>query len=138
MPIYKTKIKPFSGTRYADVGYKAFALFRQIKRKTKRRPYVRSAYFKKEKIFVELFWTHLQDKNNLRDKTRRLKYFPCALDLIRNSKHNPTSKINPNKSKEILHRFVGTTEDGTNFFVQIKEDKNSKKKCLISVFPEDK
>lgn len=136
MKIYKTKTEPFSGTRYAEVGYKAFGLYNKIKRKSKRRPYVRSAYFKKEKIFLELFWRHLQDKHSLNDKTRRLKYFSCALNLIKNSRLDPTIRENPDKSSEMLYRFAGMAPDKKIFYVQIKEEKRGGKKWLMSVFPE--
>ncbi len=136
--IYRTKAKRLPGTHWHQVIKKAFGQYKKIKSKTKRRPYVRSAYFNKEKIFLELFWNHLHEKANIRDKTRRLKYFPCAIELIENSKYSPTSKENPNRSSEILHRFIGSTPQDEVFFVQIKEEKKSGQKWLISIFPLDK
>lgn len=138
MKAYQTKTKKLSGTDFSEVYEKAFALYSQIKRKTKRRPYVRSAYFNKDKIFLELFWQHLFDKANWRDRARRLKYFPSALELIQKTKFEPTSKENPNKPNEILHRFAGLTKDKELFYVQIKVEKRNNKKWLMSVFPEDK
>lgn len=135
MRAYKTKTKKLPGTRYADVYKNAFGLYLQIKRKTKRRPYVRSAYFRKEKIFLELFWRHLHEKLNLRDKTRRVKYFPCAIELISNSRFEPVSKENPNRRSEMLHRFAGVTAENDFFYLQIKEDKRTSQKWLISIFP---
>lgn len=137
MKVYKTKTKPFSGTRYGDISPAAFRLYNQIKKRSKRRPYVRSAYFKKEKIFLELFWKHLLDKKNFQDKARRLKYFPCAIELIQKSNFEPISKENPNKKSEILHRFYGLTVDNELFCIQIKEEKNkkNKQKFLMSTFP---
>ena len=73
---YKTKNRKLPGTHWNQVLKKAFNLYKEIKSKTKRRPYVRSVYFKKEKVFLELFWRHLHEKENIRDKTRRIKYFP--------------------------------------------------------------
>lgn len=96
---------------------------------------MRSAYFNKEKIFLELFWSHLHAKFNHRDKIRRIKYFPCALELISNTRFDPLSKENPNRPSEILHRFGGVTNDGEEFCVQIKENKKNGQKWLISVFP---
>ena len=52
MNIYKTKAKSFSGTQFTDVQPKAFALFAKIKKKSKRRTYIRSVYFNKGKIFL--------------------------------------------------------------------------------------
>lgn len=67
-----------------------------------------------------------------------MKFFACAIELIKKSKHEPVSKENPNKSGEILHRFAGSAKNDELFFVQIKEDKQTGKKFLISVFPVEK
>ena len=135
MQPYHTKSKKFTGTRWADVINKASALHNQIKAKTKRRPYIRSSYFKKDKIFLGIYWSHLHEKKNLKDKTRRVKFFGCAVELIRNSNFKPDSKENPNNKDEIVHRFAGLTADNELFFVQIKEEKRTGKKYLISTFP---
>jgi hypothetical protein len=135
MKAYKTKLKQLSGSSYKEVHKKAEDHFKKIQIKTKRRPYVRSAYFKKNKIFLGLFWSHLYNKTNLKDKIRRLKLFPCAVELIQKSTFEPTSKENPNKKSEILHRFGGITGNNELFYVQIKEDKRSGEKFLISTFP---
>lgn len=71
------------------------------------------------------------------DRARRLKLFACALDLLRHTTFIPTSKENPNKKHEILHRFCGTTRDNEPFFVQVRENKQSGQKTLMSIFPED-
>lgn len=135
MSIYQCKSVKSSGTNYKEVYRGAFGLYREIKRKTKRRPYIRSAYFRKEKIFLGLYWQHLEDHFSQNDKTRRLKFFGCGLELIQKSKYEPTSKENPNKPSEILHRFIGITKNKETFKVQIKEDKRSGEKFLISIFP---
>lgn len=135
MKSYQTKTKKLTGSDFHEVHQKAFSLYKEIKKKTKRRPHIRSAYFKKEKIFLELFWQHLFDKPNWKDRIRRLKYFPCAIELIQKSKFEPESKENPNKRTEILHRFGGVTSENDMFFVQIKEDKRTGQKFLISIFP---
>ena len=135
MRIYQTKTDPIAGTNYAEVYKKAFYLYKEIKKKTKRRPYIRSKYFKKDKIFLQLFWNHLHEKLNHRDKTRRIKYFLCAIDLIKNSNFDPESKENIDRRSEIFHRFSGKTKAGDLFFVQIKEEKRFGEKWLISTFP---
>ena len=135
MKTYQTKANKLSGSDFKEIHEKALDIYKIIKRETKRRPYVRSAYFKKDKVFLQLFWNHLFEKQNWRDRVRRLKYFPCAIELIRKSKFEPTSKENPNKKSEILHRFAGITKDRDLFFVQIKEYKQSGEKWLISIFP---
>lgn len=138
MKIYKAKTKKLTGTDYREVYKKSFGFYRVICSRTKRRPYVRSSYFNKEKVFLELFWHHLRDKKNHRDKVRWMKYFYCAIELIQNSRFDPITKDNPNDKSEILHRFSGETRDGDTFYVQIKEEKRSGRKWLISVFPFEK
>lgn len=135
MRIYQTKTKKLEGTDFHEVRKKAFNLYQDICRKTKRRAYVRSAYFKKEKIFLALFWQHLWDKQKWQDRMRRLKFFAAAIELIQHSHFEPKSKENPNKPNEILHRFAGSTKEKELFFIQIKEDKKTGQKYLISIFP---
>ncbi len=132
---YKTKIRKLQSTHWDRVMEKAFGQYKEIKSKTKRRPYIRSAYFNKEKIFLGIFWSHLHEKTNIRDKTRRLKYFPCAIELIQNSKIKPTIQTSKEEPTIYLHRFAGITPDNDRFFVQIKENIKSQQKWLISVFP---
>jgi hypothetical protein len=134
MTPYQTKARKLPGTSYSEVKKEATTLFSQVKKRSKRSPYIRSAYFKKEKIFLNYFWSHLLGKS-MRDRTRRLKFLPCALDLISNSRITPTSKENADNRNEILHRFTGQTKDKEIFFVQIKEDKRNSKKYFISCFP---
>jgi len=138
MQAYRTQVKKLTGTDFHEVRKKAFGQYLQIKKRTKRKTYIRSAYFKKDKIFLDLFWSHLFEKKHFADLMRRMKFYPCAIELIQKSNFEPISKENPNKSSEILHRFGGITPDREMFFVQIKEDKKSNKKWLISVFPIDK
>ena len=136
MQIYKTKTKQLPGTSYKEIKKKAFGLYLEIKKRCKRKPYVRSVYFKKEKIFLDFFWAHIFSKNYW-DQMRRMKFFACALELIQKSHFKPTTKNNPNKPQEVLHRFHGISADNELFFVQIKENKRTGKKYLISVFPEE-
>ncbi len=135
MNCYKIKVDKLNGSSYQEIYPKAKGIFLRIKKRTKRKPYVRSLYFRKNKIFLDYFWQHLHQKN-WRDRVRRLKFYPCALDLIRYSKIDPESKDNPNNFKEIIHRFKGITKNKEIFFVQIKEDKRTNKKYFISIFPE--
>lgn len=136
MQYYKTHKDKLAGTHYERLMKKAFDQYQKISHKSKRRPYVRSAYYDKEKIFLSIFWQHLHEKN-LRDKARRLALFPCAIELMEKTKYAPTTKANPNKKGEYLHRFAGSTPDNEIFFVQIKENKQTKQKYFISVFPLD-
>lgn len=131
---YQTKVKRFQGTRYGEVREYASALMNQIEKRTKRRPYIRSAYFTKQKIFFDYFWPHLFQKNP-RDRVRRLQYFGAALDLIRNSRNHPITEENRSKKGEAIHRFLGMTKGKEMFYVQIKEDKRSGRKYFMSCFP---
>lgn len=135
MNIYKTKAGELSGTDFYEVRAAAMGVFRKIKRRSRRQPYVRSDYFKKDKIFLNVFWQHLFDKDNWRERMRRLKYFEAAVELLEHSRFKPESKINPNKKSEILHRFTGLSREGRIFYVQVKENSLSKKKFLMSIFP---
>ncbi len=134
MEIYQSKFERLPGTRYKEVYDKAFAYYSKIKKRTKRQPYVRSKYFGKQKVFLNLFWRHL-DQKDWRDRARRLRLFMAGIDLLRNTKLNPQSKENPNKRSEIQHRFYGVTKCGNKFAVQIKENKRSGRRFLISIFP---
>lgn len=133
---YQTKTKKLSGTSYGEVKRHVILIFYKIKKKTKRRPYIRSAYFKKQKIFFDYFWEHLSQKPPM-ERARRLKYFLCAVEVIENSRNKPLAEVNRNKPKEILYRFGGLAKTGELFYVQIKEDKKTGNKYFMSCFPLD-
>lgn len=131
---YQTHTSRLTGTRsFKDMYKKAMIVFKPIKKRTKRQPYVRSAYFNKEKVFFTFFWKHLFDYPH-RIRIDRLEYFAAAIDLIKNSRNSPISKENPNNREEILHRFAGLTREKELFFVQVKENKRTGKKFLMSAF----
>lgn len=132
--IFQSKLNILSGTDYKEVYPVAYGIFKELKSKTKRKPYVRSAYFNKDKIFLDYFWQHLHQKNWW-DQVRRLKLYQCALDLIKKSKIDPYTVQDPNKPNRSLHRFNGMTSGGYEFIVQIVEDKRTQQKHFISVFP---
>lgn len=135
MEYFKTSESKIHGTSFVDVRHEADRTFRAIKSRTKRTPYVRSKYFSKDKIFLTLFWSHLFEKSE-KDRVRRLKFYICAIDLIRNTSLSPVSRQNFQNNDEILHRFYGKTKGGEKFIVQIKENKRSNRKDFISVYPE--
>ena len=99
---YQTKSNKLAGTDYKEVYKNAMFIFRKIESATKRKPYVRSAYFrenkKKQKIFFDYFWVHLSQKGP-KERVKRLQYF-----------------------KEL-------------FYAQVKENKKTKQKYLMSCFP---
>jgi hypothetical protein len=131
---YQAKSKKVAGTNYGEVMRNAFRFFDEIKKKTKRRPYVRSAYFKKEKIFFDYFREHLFQKPSV-ERMKRLRFLKAAVELVKHSRNKPIGKVNPNKAKEIIYRFSGLTAEKELFYVQIKEDKR-KRKYFMSCFPE--
>lgn len=134
MKVHKVKAAVHPGTDYKEIYPPARKLYNQIKAKTKRQPYVRSAYFNKEKVFIELFWIHLNQKNR-KERNQRLKYYSCGIELLRSTRQLPTTKRNPNSSNELLHRFAGVAANGELFYIQIKENTRSKRKDLMSIFP---
>ncbi len=135
MKVFKVKTPKIGATRYPDIIKKARAVYHEIEKRTKRRPYIRSAYFKKEKIFFDYFWAH-SDQASFIDRRCRLKFLPCAIEFIEKSRFAPSSQPNPRRNGEMLHRFTGCTPDSELFYVQIKEDLKTKQKFLMSIFPE--
>jgi len=132
---YQVKSTKLTGSNYKEIRNKAVLIFRNdIEKQSKRKPYIKSAYFKKQKIFFDYFWKHTYQKNP-RTRFRRLKYFKAGIELIKDSRNEPASKQNPNKRNEVLHRFAGLTKEKELFYVQIKEDKKTGKKYFMSCFP---
>jgi len=132
--IFQTKSSKLHGTNYKEIVKHAKAEFAIVEHKSKRKPYIRSAYFNKQKVFFDFFWMHLFQKREP-ERVRRLKYFAASLELIGKSRNHPESMQNPNKASEILHRFAGYTKEKELFYVQIKEHKRTKRLQLMSVFP---
>jgi len=132
MNTYKSKYGRLHGTSYPELVRAARREYHLIEKRNPRRlAYVRSKYFKGEKIFLDQFWTHLNQKN-LGDKERRIALYVCAIDLMRHTTHAPEVIIE-NKAK--FYRFQGKTKEGQVFYVQILENTTSKRKDFISVFP---
>lgn len=135
MKVYICKKSKIKGSSFHEIRQKAEAIYSKICSRSKRRPYVRSVYFDRDKVFLGLFWKHLFDKNTWHEKSRRLKFFEPGLDLLRKSRLDPTTKENPNKKEELLHRFAGLSKEKELFYVQVKENKRTGQKYLISIFP---
>lgn len=133
MAFYQTKSNKLSGSNLKEAVKNARIEYKIITSATKRQPYIRSDYFKKEKVFFDYFWDHLSTKSP-EERFSRIKYFKAAIELIRKCKNKPLSKKNPNKQSEILHRFMGKTKEGELFCVQIKENLKSGKKFFMSCF----
>ena len=133
MDIYKTKKAKYAGTSFSEIRKNAEYDYKNIILYTERSPYIRSKYFHREKIFLSLFWRHLFDKNE-KERIIRLRFFNCAIDLLRNTTYNPVTRENYKQKNELLHRFTGVV-GRDHFVVQVKENKRSKRKDLISIYP---
>lgn len=132
MKIYQSRYSKLTGSSYLEVERKARRLYSQAAKRTKRKAYIRSAYFNNEKIFIKLFWEHLNQKKQ-GDRRRRLEYYRCALDLLRHTTYEPEIKQDPKSPNKRLYRFTGRSKDGYLFYVQVKEDARHNKH-FISVF----
>ncbi len=134
MRVYQTKVQHLSGSSYREISKQARLLMHQIEKRTRRKPYIRSAYFDKEKIFLDYFWPHL-DQNSKRERLRRMRYLSCAIELIEYSKNAPEINNELGSKKVVLYRFAGKTPENELFYVQIKGDLKNSHKYLMSVFP---
>ncbi|HUD07273.1 MAG TPA: hypothetical protein VMR34_05280 [Candidatus Saccharimonadales bacterium] len=138
MKTYRSKYGQLPGTSHANVIRAARYEYHKIQKRTPRRQaYVRSKYFKNDKIFVNQFWEHLKQKH-AGDQLRRAKLFVCAIDLIRHNTLDPDTIYTYTNMNVSLHRFYGQTKDGFMFCVQIRENKQSGRKDFMSAFPMSK
>jgi hypothetical protein len=135
MKVFKSKYGTLPGSDLEEVTKLARHEYHLIQKKTPRRvPYVRSKYFTKDKIFINNFWDHLNQKSP-KERIRRLKLYPCAIDLLRHSVSTPATVYTNVEPNVALHRFYGQAKDDQLFCVQIKENKRNNRKDFISVFP---
>lgn len=122
------------GNSYERVNKPARLVHNKITRKnTRRQPYVRSKYFKGDKVFVNIFWNHMAQKRR-GEQIRRAKLYECAIELLINNLLPPETTVKNNRSNELLYRFRGQV-NGIIFFVQVKQNKKSGRKDFMSVFP---
>jgi len=73
-------------------------------------------------------------QKRLRTRSKRLKLFNAAIDLMRNTRCDPETIFKKDDLSTLLHRFYGVTKDGVEFCVQVKQDKRSGRKDFMSVF----
>ena len=81
---------------------------------------------------MTVFWDHIMQKHQ-KERTRRLKFYSAAIDLLRNSTFESDS-IMEATNKIALHRFYGKTRGGEEFCVQVKHDLRAGRKDFMSVF----
>lgn len=129
---YRCKSGLIPGHNYVTIVKIARRIFNDAVGKTKRRPYIRSAYFKGEKIFLDNFWPHLIQKNP-KDRFRRLQLLKAGLELLRCSKREPIFAQRNELGHEAFYRFLGKVA-GQFFVVQIKEDLKRRQKFFMSAF----
>lgn len=135
MKTYKSRLGLVPGTSYSEVINFVRREYHTIQKRTPlRQAYVRSVYFRKDKIFVNQYFEHLKQKNAA-DRLRRLRFFSAAIDTIRNCPEAPIAMQNPNKADETLYRYSAETKDGKRFAVQIRENKVTRRKDFVSAFP---
>ena len=131
---YQSKYERLKGSNDKEVFYEARQEFNKYQKK-RRQPYIRSKYFDGQKVFLSMFWTHLNQKSPV-ERQRRIVFIRAAFDLIRNSHIDPV--IEPQeKPSDIYYRFYGKTKSGENFAVQVMKDKKSNR-YFMSCFPTKK
>jgi hypothetical protein len=135
MHAYRSKYSELKGTDSDELTGIARYEYHMIQKRTPERvAYVRSRYFNRDKIFINNFWEHLNQKSP-KERVRRLRLYACAIDLIRNSNYAPDTIYTHTDVDIGLHRFYGQTKNGTYFCVQIKQNKRNNRKDFISAFP---
>jgi len=131
---YKTTKDIIHGSEYKNIEREARKSHNRIASHTKRNPYIKSKYFKNEKIFLNYFWNVLHQRN-WQDRKRRLIYYDCAIDLLRNTTLASYTSQDPDDPNLLQHEFYGITENGREFVVHVREDKRNDRKSFMSVFP---
>jgi hypothetical protein len=134
--IYQSKHDKLPGTSYEELVKAARKIYHDIEKKSKRTPYIKTnnhSYFAGRKVFLNMFFVHLNQKSRI-DRKRRLRFFSLGLDLVKNTKFEPIIKQNPNAKSETLYRFGGISSDGELFYVQLKGNKRGNI-YLMSVYP---
>ena len=132
--IYRSKYPKLKGTDYDEIIKNARQEYRKIQQLTKRQPYVRSRYFNRDKVFINIFWPHLFQKHRP-DQARRARFFLCAIDLLRNTTNDPDTIFSKGSPGELLYRFIGESSEGELFYVQVRQNKKTSRKDFMSVFP---
>jgi hypothetical protein len=132
---FQSRYETLRGANDKEVFYEARQVFRKYDNK-RRLPYVRSKYFNGQKVFLNMFYRHLNEKSAAEHR-RRIIFVRCAIDLIKNSMVPP---VPPGKNatfdgrKDEHFRFQGMTKSGVKFAVQIACNKKNNH-YFMSCFP---
>jgi hypothetical protein len=116
MKVYKSKYDVLAGTDYSEVTKNARKEYVKVQHLTKRQPYVRSSYFGKDKVFINIFWNHLAQKRK-GEQIVRARLLLAAFDLLRSTAHDPQTIFDSADPQLLLHRFAGETKSGIKFYV---------------------
>lgn len=133
MKVYQSKYPKLTGSSYLELECKARQLHKDIAGRTKRNAYIRSTYFKGDKIFIKVFWEHMSQKSQS-DRQRRLQYYRCGIDLLRYTTNEPQVENQATRKGETLYRFMGKSKEGDLFYVQVKQNKQNNI-YFMSIFP---
>ena len=136
MHYWKVKALPLRVRTYDQARKEVLEIFKELKGKSKRKLSIKSRYFNKDKVFLDFFWDHLLQKP-LAQRKDRLRFMPCALELIHLNTLKPSVKTNPHKPEEQLYRFYGKTPQGSRFVVQLKKTAQGSLQ-FMSAFPTNK
>ena len=138
MQYFQSKYGFVRGSSRDEIIKHARKLYHEVQKQSPRRvPYVRSKYFMGRKVFISNFWEHLKQMR-IEEQTSRLKYYQCALELLRDTTLAPTTIYGTDRPNDGLHRFYGKTISGKHFCVQVKHSKRTGRLDFMSVFPTKK
>jgi len=135
---YQSKYGLLPGSSLGEIASSARRVYNDAIGKSRRKPGVNSKckFFKTPRVFLDLYWPHLNQKT-AKERFRRIGLYKCALDTIRNSRVEPAvSKSGDGKS--VYYRFYGKSKEGVKFCVQVKEERKTGQKYFMSVYPSRK
>ena len=132
-PVYfQSRFEKLRGSNDKEVFYEARRVFRRYDNK-RRLPYVRSKYFGGQKVFLNMFYTHLGQKSP-KEQRKRIAFVACAIDLLKNTRIAPLFSDGFDGRKGEYYRFQGMTKSGEKFAVQVTKDKKNNR-YFMSCFP---
>ena len=120
MNVYTSKYPRLPGSSYDEALNHARQEYNVIAHSTKRQPYVKSKYFNGNKVFLKVFWDHVMQKR-LKERTRRLRFYRAALDVLRHSQITPETTFNADDRNILLHRFYGVTKDASTSVYRLRK-----------------
>jgi hypothetical protein len=132
MNYFKIKTLPFTGSSRQELFKKARRHYKNIITNPRRKPAVRCKVLGGEKVFLDMFWQYIGVKNS-GDRGRRVAFFGCGIELIKNTNYKPETTTDPNSKQKYL-QLGGVTPNGQKFVVHIKKD--NKHNYYMSVFPD--